>query len=102
MLSFKDQLARDMDSVFLNTGEFAETMEIEGVPVPAVLTDEADETANAEGKAVIGKRLHAKASDLPALYIGRTLIIDGVPYTVESEPDIIGGGLSVLLSVNSQ
>jgi hypothetical protein len=102
MLSFKDQLEQDMTNVFLNGDEFADQHDIDGVTVLAVLTDAADKTANAEGLTVTGKELHAKAAGLPALYIGRTLMIDGQPYTVTSEPDVFGGGLSVMLELKNQ
>jgi hypothetical protein len=102
MASLKAQMEQDMTDVFLNGDEFAEDMNIDGKTVLAVLTDEPSKMENAEGMAVIGKRLLAKTADLPPLSIGKTLTIDHVLYAVQSEPETFGGGTSVLLAVNYQ
>jgi hypothetical protein len=40
-MSFKEQAAADINNVFFNTDEFAETVIIDGNPVPAILDDDA-------------------------------------------------------------
>ncbi|MCL2210786.1 MAG: hypothetical protein FWB95_02570 [Treponema sp.] len=40
-MDFREALANDIDNVFFNTEEFAETVDIDGKPVPIILDNDA-------------------------------------------------------------
>jgi hypothetical protein len=87
-MSFKEQLMRDLDNVFLNLDEFAETCRVEGKEISAVL-DKDDFTKMKQGQILGLVRadilLFAKAEDLPTeKNPGSLLNVNGREYIVES------------------
>jgi hypothetical protein len=83
-VSFKEQIQKDLTSVFLNLDEFAEFHRVEGQRIPVVI----DEDVQNRLAKVGDNRIHgmieadmvlmAKESDLPkSLEPGRLLNIDG-------------------------
>ena len=85
-MSFKEQVMRDLDNVFLNIDEFAEMHMVEGKPIPAVI-DKDSFIPIGQGKSNQGKLLGtieadmilmAKVSDLPPEKApGSFLTLDG-------------------------
>lgn len=80
-MSFKEQIQKDLDAVFLNLDEFAELHHIEGVQIPVVIDD--DRLQNLKQGQILGlveadMLLMGKKSDFPAnLAPGRLLNVDG-------------------------
>ena len=80
-MSFKEQIQKDLDAVFLNLDEFAELHHIEGVQIPVVIDD--DRLQNLKQGQILGlveadMLLMGKKSDFPAsLEPGRLLNVDG-------------------------
>lgn len=80
-MSFKDQIQKDLASVFLNLDEFAELHRIEGKQVVAVIDD--DELRELKKGQILDMTeadmlILAKADDLPRdLDPGRLLNVDG-------------------------
>jgi hypothetical protein len=62
-MTFKDAATADLPT-FLNVDEFANAVEIDGVPVACIL-DETETTHAADGVTVRETTLHARAADLP-------------------------------------
>ena len=87
MSSFKDQVARDLDAVFLNLDEFAELHRVEGVEIPVIVDD--DQLTKLKQGQILGlveadMLLFGKASDFPSdLDPGRLLNVDGREMLVE-------------------
>lgn len=80
-MSFKDQLTADLDAVFFNTEEFAETATYNGTAISAIWDDGANLARISEGveaEAVI----EVKASDVPAPVLRDIVIRNGVTYRV--------------------
>ena len=88
LVSFKDQIQKDLDAVFLNLDEFAELHKIEGVQIPVVIDD--DRLQNLKQGQILGlveadMLLMGKKSDFPAnLEPGRLLNVDGREMIVAS------------------
>jgi hypothetical protein len=64
-MSFKTQISQDISSVFINADEFADTHDIDGVPVVCVIdTDILHERSSLVSDAVFGNQiaLHVQAS----------------------------------------
>ena len=83
-MSLKDEIAKDINDVFLDLGDFAEMHLVEGRDILCVLDDETLKTR--QGSAEIGVDestllLFAKASDLPERC--KILNIDHKPYIVD-------------------
>ncbi len=80
-MNFKEQIRQDLDTVFLNLGEFAELHRIEGKQVAAVVDD--DELREYKKGQILDMveadmLILAKADDLPRdLDPGRLLNVDG-------------------------
>ena len=80
-MSFKEQIARDLDAVFLNLDEFAEIHRVEGARI-AVVVDNDQLTTLKKGQ-ILGlveadMLLMGRESDFPAdLEPGRLLNVDG-------------------------
>ena len=80
-MSFKEQIQKDLDAVFLNLGEFAELHRIEGEQIPVVIDD--DRLQSLKQGQILGlveadMLLMGKKSDFPAnLEPGRLLNVDG-------------------------
>lgn len=80
-MNFKDQLIKDLDSVFLNTDEFAEYHRIEGAQIPVVV--DSDQLNKLKKGQILGlieadMLLMGRESDFPRdLEPGRLLNVDG-------------------------
>ena len=80
-MGFKEQIARDLDNVFLNLGEFAELHRVEGKEIPVVM--DGDRLNKLKQGQILGVveadvLLMGKAADFPAdLDPGRLLNLDG-------------------------
>lgn len=105
MAAFKDMVATDRD-VVLNVDEFGETHEIEGKEVICVIDDtELKEGAGSAEYAVTQsyKVLFAKSEDLPRRKgYGAELMVDGIPYMVQSWDDAMGiAQITLAISFNA-
>ena len=80
-MSFKEQLQKELDSVFLNLDEFAELRRVEGKKIPVVVDN--DQLNTLKKGQILGlieadMLLMGKESDFPAnLEPGRLLNVDG-------------------------
>ena len=84
-------------SAFMNTAEFATSVTLNGVVVPAIFDAAyALGSVGAYGMASNQPALTLASVDVPASPVGKTAVANGVSYTVAShEPD--GTGVSRLL-----
>lgn len=85
-MSLEDDMAGDVDSVFLNEQEFASRHVVEGREVPVILYDEEMEPNSPEFGLVLRKRmLQGKLEDMPSgKRPGQTLKMDGRLYMIHS------------------
>lgn len=80
-MNFKNQLARDIDAVFLNLDDFAELHRVEGVQIAVVVDN--DQLNNLKQGQILGLveadiLLMGRETDFPAnLEPGRLLNVDG-------------------------
>ena len=80
-MSFKEQIARDLDAVFLNLNEFAEVHRVEGAQIAVVVDN--DQLNTLKKGQILGlveadMLLMGRESDFPAdLDPGRLLNVDG-------------------------
>ena len=82
-MTFKDALHNDIDSVFMNTDEFAVDALYVGVVYPVQFVEQLDESSEAFYKLVVGKYEH-----FSGVAVGDLLVIDGVTYgIVDFKPD---------------
>lgn len=102
-MGFKEQLQKDLDNVFLNLDEFAETHRVEGKKIPVVVDD--DQLMNLKKGQILGlveadMLLMGRESDFPAnLEPGSLLNVDGREMIItESGKDM--GLVEVALSQN--
>ena len=102
-MSFKEQIANDLDSVFLNTDEFAELHRIEGKEIAVIIDD--DRRKKLKQGQILGlieadMLIMGKAADFPEdLDPGRLLNVDGREMSVtDSGKDM--GLVEVALSQN--
>lgn len=102
MSAFKEMVARDRN-VVLNGDEFGELHEIEGEEITCVI--DAIEAKESKGgteyaTAQSCKVLFAKCEDLPRRKgYGAELMVDGIPYTVQSW-DEDGGIATITLGID--
>lgn len=84
-------------SAFMNTAEFATTVTLDSVSVPAIFDAAfALGSVGAYGMASTQPSLTLASADVPASPIGKTAVVNGTSYTVAAhEPD--GTGVSRLL-----
>ena len=85
-MTLKDEIANDIDNVFLNLGDFAEIHLVDGKEILCVLDDESLKTR--QGSAEIGidestLLLFAKVDDLPKKTKGGLLNIDHKQYMID-------------------
>jgi hypothetical protein len=85
-MTFKDEITNDIDNVFLELEEFAETHLVDGKEIRCVLDDEALKTR--QGSAEIGidestLLLFAKIEDLPKRKKGGFLKVDHKIYIID-------------------
>ena len=106
MSAFKDMVASDIDSVFLNPDELGEEHEVDGRTIICVIDD--DGLLDKQGGAVFAvgqssKTIYAKCEDLPNRKgYGSELMVDGVPYMVNTWYESFGmATVNVFISVGS-
>lgn len=97
MSTFKDQVAEDNITVFLNGEEFADTHNLNGTECIAILQDisvaESLSTGAGTTPGIYGSRMqvNCKKSDLPEVPVtDQVFTIDGKVYLVESCADDMG------------
>lgn len=80
-MGFKEQIAKDLDNVFMNLGEFAELHRVEGVQIPVVI--DSDRLNTLKQGQILGiveadMLIMGKEADFPSnLEPGRLLNVDG-------------------------
>ena len=84
MSSFLEQVSSDLDSVFMNTGEFAELHVIDGSYEVACVLDETEVVHTAEGVTLLQTVLRVPATSLAAPVVGQRMTIDARPADVVS------------------
>lgn len=93
-MSFKDQIQRDLDTVFLNLDEFAELHRVEGVQIAVVvIKDELDKLKKGQilGLVEADMLLMGKKADFPDdLEPGRLLNVDGREMIVADSGENMG------------
>lgn len=93
-MSFKDQIQKDLDTVFLNLGEFAELHHVEGVQIAVVVDN--DQLNKLKKGQILGlieadMLLMGREADFPAdLDPGRLLNVDGRELIVEKSGKDMG------------
>lgn len=89
MRKFKDFVETDMDNVFLNEDEFAETVVFEGVEIKVVKTK--DKAVLENGSSVIMDKISCKTSDLPCAVNEDDIVdVDGIMYFVANVEESMG------------
>lgn len=93
-MNFKEMVKSDIDSVFLNLEEYGEEHEINGEVVICVIdSDNIREKQGGTSKALseADMMIFARTEDLSNQKgYGDTLILDGVPYIVQTWDDAMG------------
>lgn len=91
-MTFKQQLARDIDSVFMNTDEFAEYHRIDGKRLRCVIEDgDSIPNPNATGTHTRTMMIYVKARLLPGrLAPDAAVTVDGKRWTVASVSEELG------------
>lgn len=85
-MSFKDEILKDIDNVFLDLEEFGEEHTIDGESVVCMFDDDALKIRSGSNELSVSESsllLFAKESDLPRKVVGDDLIIDGRIYIVD-------------------
>lgn len=93
MSAFKDAIAADIKNVFINTDEFAEEHDINGVMIPCVISDDLTAGANASLEGVFINTLTINVSkdalnEVPVE--GELLRVNGSLHIVRSVSDEMG------------
>ena len=93
-MSFKEQIQKDLDAVFLNLEDFAELHRVEGVQIAVVVdSDRLDKLKQGQilGLVEADMLLMGKKADFPAnLEPGRLLNVDGREMLVENSGENMG------------
>jgi hypothetical protein len=108
MSSFKDAVAADIKTVFINTDEFADVHELNGVGVPMVI----DTSIISEAKATIASPLEGVFLNTKTLYVsaedlgispveGEIITLDGAMHLVKSV-SLEQGVLVIVIEANEQ
>lgn len=88
-MAFKDFVDADMDKVFLNEDEFAEIINIDGVPIRAVKTK--NKAVLEQSTSTFTELLSCKTVDLPfEMHSGDVLDINGVMQVVADVQEAMG------------
>lgn len=85
-MTLKDEIANDINNVFLNINDFAEPHNIDGKEILCILDDETLKTRQGSAEIEIDEStllLFAKVGDLPKKKKGGILIIDHKPYIID-------------------
>jgi len=82
-MTLKQALKADIDSVFMNTDEFADDALFKGNTFPVQFVEQLDESSEAFYTLVIGKYEH-----FSSVTVGDVLVVNGVSYgVVDKKPD---------------
>lgn len=105
-MDFKTMVASDLQEVFLNLDEFGEEHEIDGNIVVCVIdSDGLREKQGGTSKALseADKMIYARIEDLPFQKgYGDTLMVDGVPYIVNTWDEDMGiATISLMFTFNA-
>lgn len=105
-MSFKDLVASDIDSVFLNLNEFGEEHTIDGEIVTCIIGE--DDMLDRQGGAVaaVGQSImtiYAKTEELPNRKgYGSELMVDGIPYVIDTWEENMGmATIKLFITMNS-
>lgn len=88
MTAFKDHLEVDLQAVFLNTGEYAATVEYAGAEVPAVITYGSGDEYKGYDDFDVRATVIVRVSDVPAVITSQQLVIGTATW------EVIGARLS--------
>lgn len=106
MSAFKDLVASDIDSVFLNLDDFGEEHDVDGKSIICVIDEYGMLEQQGGAVAAVGQstmNLYAKSEDLPDRKgYGAELMVDGIPYTVNTWYENMGmSTVNLFISQNS-
>ena len=93
MSAFKDAIAADIKNVFINTDEFADEHDINGVMIPCVISDDmtAGASASLEGIFLNTLTIHVSKDDLDEIPVeGELLRVNGSMHVVRSVSNEMG------------
>lgn len=101
MSAFKDAIAREVDSVFLNADEFADVHDINGTRVKCIIDKDIVQEAEAslEGVFVNALTLYIRVGDIKTPAEGATLYVDGKMHLVRNV-SVEDGMLVIVAEVN--
>ena len=95
-MSFKDHMAADVSGVFLNTSEFADTLDVDGVEMAALLDDTRATDSTMEGVSLYDATLYVATASLDMPVIGQRMSVGGRDATVTGTEEN-GGILNIRL-----
>lgn len=81
-MSLKEQLAADVSAVFLNTSEFADTIEVDGEAVSCILDDTRAPQGTIDGVTLYDATLHVPTAAIDFPVINQRMVVDGRDATV--------------------
>ena len=94
MSVFKDMVASDINSVFLNLDELGEEHTIDGRIVVCIIDEDGLQDRQGGAQYAVGQstlNLYAKSEDLPDRKgYGAELLVDGVPYMINTWDENMG------------
>ena len=88
MVSLKEQIENDLDSVFFDTDEFARTVTYDGVDISVIFTHKKDPEKLSDSLREEGE-LRVKVSDVPTPAYRDPVVIDGNTWRMM---EIVEGG----------
>ena len=103
MSAFKDAVANDVTSVFLNVNEFADVHEVQGIRVHCVIDEDLVREADAslEGVFINALTIYLREGDIDTPVEGSILSVDGSMHLVRSVSNE-GGMLVIVAEANEQ
>lgn len=106
MSAFRDMVASDLNSVFMDLDMFGEEHRVDGQTITCVIDDKAlrDRQGGAEyAVSQSSMLLYAKCDDLPSRRTnGSELMVDGIPYIIDTWDEDMGmATVALSICVNS-
>ncbi len=106
MAGLKDLVAKDIDRVFLNLNDFGTEHDVEGKSIICVIDEDGLQDRQGGAEMAVGQStmtLYAKREDLPDRKgYGAELMVDGIPYIINTWRESIGMTIvNLFISVNS-
>jgi hypothetical protein len=93
-MSFKQAIKDDVDTVFMNTEEFADIALFKGNEYPVQFLEQLDEESDSFYKLVIGKYEHFASA-----IVGDVLVVNGISYgIVDPKPDDLKTVMNMFLN----